>query len=375
MAVSKTAHGGSSPSARATLSQDYEFRNPVIFLYLEINLTKNNNSNIIYNINLEYKLYYTKVVLLKFINNEKEIFMNIIEVKNFTKKFGDFIAVDNISFEVEKGSLFSFLGPNGAGKSTTINTICTLYKKSEGIIKIAGFELGKNDDDIRHKIGVVFQESILDNLLTVRENIKLRASFYGIKGKEFENRLKEMSKVIKIEEFLDKKYGELSGGQKRRADISRALINEPEILFLDEPTTGLDPQTRINVWDTLKSLQKEKGITIFLTTHYMEEAAASDRVLILDHGKIIENDTPDNLRVKYSSDLLKILPKNKEELIESLKVKYSIKNDTFIIPLKDSIEALNILNGISSNIEAFEVVRGNMDDVFVSLTGKEIRGE
>ena len=299
--------------------------------------------------------------------------MNIIEVKNFTKKFGDFIAVDDISFEVEKGSLFSFLGPNGAGKSTTINTICTLYKKSEGIIKVAGFELGKSDDDIRNKIGVVFQESILDNLLSVRENIKLRAGFYGIKGMEFENRLNEMSKIIKIEEFLDKKYGELSGGQKRRADISRALINEPEILFLDEPTTGLDPQTRINVWDTLKSLQKEKGITIFLTTHYMEEAAASDRVIVIDHGKIIENDTPDNLRIKYSSDLLKILPKDKEKLVKSIKLKYSIKNDTFIIPVKDSIEALNILNGIQDNIEAFEVVRGNMDDVFVNLTGKEIR--
>ncbi|MDD2376219.1 MAG: ABC transporter ATP-binding protein [Clostridia bacterium] len=301
--------------------------------------------------------------------------MNIIEVKNFTKNYGNFTAVDDISFEVEKGSLFSFLGPNGAGKSTTINTICTLYKKNSGVIKIADFELGKDDDAIRNKIGVVFQESVLDNLLTVRENIKLRAEFYGIKRKEFDNKIIEMSKVIKIEEFLDRRYGELSGGQKRRADICRALINEPEILFLDEPTTGLDPQTRINVWDTLKLLQKEKGITIFLTTHYMEEAAQSDRVLVIDHGKIIENDTPDNLRIKYSSDLLKVLPKDKDKLIKSLVVKYSIKNDTFIIPVKDSIEALNILNGISDNIEAFEVVRGNMDDVFVSLTGKEIRGE
>jgi multidrug/hemolysin transport system ATP-binding protein len=301
--------------------------------------------------------------------------MNIIEVKNFTKKYENFTAVDNISFEVEKGSLFSFLGPNGAGKSTTINTICTLYKKNSGDIKVAGFELGKNDDEIRSRIGVVFQESVLDNLLTVRENIKLRAEFYGIKGKEFESRLNEIANVIKIEEFLDKKYGKLSGGQKRRADIARALINQPEILFLDEPTTGLDPQTRISVWDTLKKLQKEKGVTIFLTTHYMEEAAQSDRVLVIDHGKIVENDTPDNLRLKYSSDLLKVFPKNKEELIKLLDVKYSIKNDTFIIPVKDSIEALNILNSISDNLEAFEVVRGNMDDVFVSLTGKEIRGE
>lgn len=301
--------------------------------------------------------------------------MDIIEVKNFTKKYGDFTAVDNISFKVEKGSFFSFLGPNGAGKSTTINTICTLYKKNSGEIKVAGFELGKDDDAIRNEIGVVFQESVLDNLLTVRENIKLRASFYNIEGKEFENKLDKMSKVIQIEEFLDKKYGTLSGGQKRRADIARALINEPKILFLDEPTTGLDPQTRINVWNTLKNLQKEKGITIFLTTHYMEEAAGSDQVIVIDHGKIIANDTPDNLRLKYSSDLLRVIPKDRDKLIKDLTVTYTIKNDTFNIPIKNSIEALDILNSIPDNIEGFEVIRGNMDDVFVNLTGKEIRGE
>jgi multidrug/hemolysin transport system ATP-binding protein len=305
--------------------------------------------------------------------------MNVIEVKDFTKKYGNFVAVDNISFEVEKGSFFSFLGPNGAGKSTTINTICTLYKKNSGTIKVAGFELGKQDDEIRNKIGVVFQESILDDLLTVRENIKLRAEFYNIKGSNFENQLNKISKIIKIDEFLDKRYGTLSGGQKRRADIARALINEPEILFLDEPTTGLDPQTRINVWNTLKSLQKEKGITIFLTTHYMEEAAGSDKVIVIDNGKIIASDTPDNLRIKYSIDLLKIIPKNKETLIEkltkNLKIDYTIKNDTFIIPVKHSMEALGILNNISDNIEAYEVIRGNMDDVFISLIGKEIRGE
>lgn len=301
--------------------------------------------------------------------------MNIIEVKNFTKKYGDFTAVDDITFEVEKGSLFSFLGPNGAGKSTTINTICTLYKKNGGTIKIADLELGKDDDAIRSKIGVVFQESILDDLLTVRENIKLRAGFYGIKGEAFKKKLESIAKVIKVDEFLDKKYGTLSGGQKRRADIARALINEPEILFLDEPTTGLDPQTRINVWDTLKDLQKEKGITIFLTTHYMEEAAQSDKVVVIDHGKVIANDTPDNLRLKYSSDLLKLIPKDREKLIKILKVEHTIKNDTFMIPIKNSIEALNILNSVSDNIEGFEVIRGNMDDVFVNLTGKEIRGE
>ncbi len=301
--------------------------------------------------------------------------MNIIEVKNFTKKYGDFIAVDNISFEVEEGSFFSFLGPNGAGKSTTINTICTLYSKNGGDIKIAGLELGKDDDEIRNKIGVVFQESILDKLLTVRENIKLRAEFYGIKGPEFENKLSKIAKIIGIEEFIDKRYGTLSGGQKRRADIGRALINEPKVLFLDEPTTGLDPQTRLSVWNTLKDLQKEKGVTIFLTTHYMEEAAGADKVVVIDHGKIVANDTPDNLRLKYSSDLLKVIPKDKEKLIKSLNVNYSIKNDTFNIPIKNSIESLDILNSISDNIEGFEVIRGNMDDVFINLIGKEIRGE
>jgi multidrug/hemolysin transport system ATP-binding protein len=297
----------------------------------------------------------------------------IIRVKDLVKKYGDNVAVDQVSFNVKRGHLFAFLGPNGAGKSTTINAICTTLRESSGQILVNGYEIGKNDEQIRNSIGVVFQESLLDSLLTVRENIRVRASFYKLTKEEFEAKLNEIKKEVGIEDFLDQRYGTLSGGQKRRADIARSLINEPKILFLDEPTTGLDPQTRLKVWEIIKKLQQEKHMTVFLTTHYMEEANEADDVVIIDHGKIVAQGTPNELRLNYSSDVLKVKVKDNNDFIKKLKRDFFEIGDIIKIPVSNSLEALKILKEFETEITSFEVIRGNMDDVFVNITGRDIR--
>ncbi|MDD3365576.1 MAG: ATP-binding cassette domain-containing protein [Syntrophomonas sp.] len=302
----------------------------------------------------------------------------IIKVDMLQKKYGQLIAVDNISFEVEQGEMFAFLGPNGAGKSTTINILCSILSKNAGKVIIDGFETGKQDSDIRKLIGVVFQDSVLDGLLSVQENLETRGAFYGLKGAVLKNRIVEVADAVNITEILKRPYGKLSGGQRRRADIARALINTPKILFLDEPTTGLDPQTRVSVWETIRNLQKEKGVTIFLTTHYMEEAAGADDVAIIDHGNIVVRGTPADLRVRYSLDQLRIIPNNNEQFIEfasrrGLQIKPG--PGMFTINIENSMQGLQILKDAEPLIQNFEVIRGNMDDVFINITGKELRSE
>lgn len=300
---------------------------------------------------------------------------DIITIKSLSKNYDNIKAVDDISFSIEKGSFFAFLGPNGAGKSTTINILCTLLSMSSGNVIIDGHVIGKDDKLIREKIGVVFQESVLDALLTVKENLEIRASFYGLRGAEFESRLAEISEATGIRDFLKRRYGKLSGGQRRRADIARALINTPKILFLDEPTTGLDPHTRRSVWRTIKTLQEEKKVTVFLTTHYMEEAAEADDVAIIDNGKIVAQGSPAQLRLKYSTDMLKIIPKSIQDYEAFLyRENIDFKNDrnVLVMPVKNSLEALSILKKSESMIDNFEVVRGNMDDVFLNIAGHHI---
>ena len=302
----------------------------------------------------------------------------IITVQMLQKKYGQIIAVDNISFDVKQGEMFAFLGPNGAGKTTTINILCTILSKNSGDIIIDGFEISKQDDKIRNLIGVVFQESVLDGLLTVKENLETRGSFYGLNGQMLKSKIEEVAQIVNITDILKRPYGKLSGGQKRRADIARALMNTPKILFLDEPTTGLDPQTRVSVWETIRTLQNEKGVTVFLTTHYMEEAARADDVAIIDYGKIVARGTPAELRVKYSLDHLSIIPKNNEQFIKfatqrGLQIKEG--SGMFKINIENSMFGLQILKEAESLIQNFEVIRGNMDDVFINITGKEIRSE
>lgn len=300
----------------------------------------------------------------------------IIEVFNLQKSYGKVKAVKDISFLVNQGELFAFLGPNGAGKSTTIDIICTLLQLDSGTVIVDGHKLSKEDDKIRQKIGVVFQDSVLDNLLTVKENLMIRARFYPMSQKQCKEAVAQAAQVADVTEFLNRPYGKLSGGQRRRADIARALVHHPKILFLDEPTTGLDPQTRKSVWNTIRKLQREKGMTVFLTTHYMEEAATADQVVIIDNGIIAAQGTPLELKEQYSFDHLTVKPNDRfkfTNLLQAKQLTYREKEEIFSFRLKHTKEALPIIKEMESYIESFEVIRGSMDDVFINVTGKEIR--
>ncbi len=300
----------------------------------------------------------------------------IIEVKNLKKSYGNVKAVKDISFYVERGRLFSFLGPNGAGKSTTIDIICTLLACDSGEVLIDGNLLGKDDDKIRNIIGVVFQDNVLDSLLTVRENLTIRAGFYMNSKEKIKQAVLNAATATDVMGFIDRPYGKLSGGQRRRADIARALINTPKILFLDEPTTGLDPQTRKNVWDTIQKLKNETGMTIFLTTHYMEEAADSDYVMVIDNGEIAAKGTPTELKEKYASDLLRLFyidEKSLGQILDGLQCQYSKVSQQFVIKLPSTLSAMPILEKCREHINGFEVLSGTMDDAFIGITGKEIR--
>jgi len=299
--------------------------------------------------------------------------MKAISVSNLTKNYGDITAVNNITFDVEKNSFFAFLGKNGAGKSTTINIIATLLDMNEGDINVLGFKIGKDDKKIREKIGVVFQQSMLDGLLTVNENLKIRASFYGITDSDLKKRLAELDEFLEFSDFADQRYGNLSGGQKRKSDIARALLNWPEILILDEPTTGLDPKSRKDIWELINKLRVEKEITIFLTTHYMEEVLDASKVVVIDNGVILAQGSSEELRAKYSNDRVKIIPKNGlEKILQADNVDYYISNDTINIKLDSCFDGIEVVKKYEKHIEEFEILRGDMDDVFLNITGGKL---
>ncbi len=301
---------------------------------------------------------------------------NIIEVKNLKKSYGDIQAVKGISFYVEAGKLFSFLGPNGAGKSTTIDILCTLLSYDQGEVIVNDCKIGIQDDDIRKNIGVVFQDSVMDSLLTVRENLSIRANFYFRHKQIITQAINDAAIATDVMSFIDRPYGKLSGGQRRRADIARALIHTPKILFLDEPTTGLDPQTRKSVWNMINNLKEKSGTTVFLTTHYMEEAASSDYVIIIDNGEIAAKGTPTELKSEYANDLLRLACKDEQAVLKILNAEnylFSQVADQIIVKLPTTMSAIPILEKCKSYINGFEVLRGTMDDAFISITGKEIR--
>lgn len=301
-----------------------------------------------------------------------------IEIENLSKSYGNLKAVDNISFYVEQGSLFAFLGPNGAGKSTTISILNTFLKPDSGNVRIGGRVLGKDDSKIRSEIGAVFQESLLDPLLSVKDNLTFRGSFYGLRGKALKEAVNNAAEKTGVTEFLSRPYGKLSGGQRRRADIARALLNTPKILFLDEPTTGLDPQTRLAVWETVQKLQKESGITVFLTTHYLEEAENADYVVIMDGGKIAAKGTPVELKTEYVSDILRLYPINEksgdlENLLKNYGIYFTESKDSLQIPIASTFSALPLIEQTREYVFDYEVHKGTMDSLFVAVTGKEIR--
>lgn len=296
-----------------------------------------------------------------------------LTVKNLKKSYDNIQAVKNISFDVDKDSFFAFLGPNGAGKTTTIKIISTLLEKDQGDVKVFGHTLDEDNKSIKEKIGVVFQNNMLDNLLTVRENLEVRASFYGFNKVDFQERLNEIDAYLHIKDYLDQKYKQLSGGQRRKADIARALLNWPSMLILDEPTTGLDPKSRKDIWNLILKLKDEKNMTIFLTTHYMEEVKDANKVIIIDRGQIVAEGSSEDLRLKFSHDRLKIIPKNNlKEVLDKDNLKYTSNNGLIIIRLKDSFSGIDIVNKYKDHIKDFEIIRGDMDDVFLNITGREL---
>lgn len=299
--------------------------------------------------------------------------MNMIKVQNLTKKYGNFYAVDHISFEAEKGTMLGFLGVNGAGKSTTIHMLSTLLSPDGGTAELCGFTIGKQDHQIRRSIGIVYQQNCLDGLLSVKENLLCAGVLHGTSKSEAIAQLKRLSQILNLETILKKKYQTLSGGQKRKCEIAAALMHTPQILFLDEPTTGLDPATRQDVWAAVADLQKKEKITIFLTTHYMEEAAGADKIVILDHGKIITSGTAYELKEKYAEDKLRLYFHDaddtvKQEMIGRLEPKKKLarlSNGGIEIGIRSTKEAMPVLEAVQDRLDGLEVIQGNMDDVFL----------
>lgn len=300
--------------------------------------------------------------------------MNIIEVEHLVKNYKDVEAVRDISFTVEEGSFFAFLGINGAGKSTTINILCTVIDKTSGAVRIGGYDLDREREKIKGLIGIVFQNSVLDKQLTVKENLASRAAYYGLSKKEIRQRLSELCDTFDLGDIMNRKYMSLSGGQRRRVDIARALINRPKLLFLDEPTTGLDPMTRRKVWEVIHELRRETGLTVFLTTHYMEETVDCDDVVILDNGAIAAEGTPHQLKEQYAGNRLIWYTEESEHadaLLTEKGLDFTYSLDSYRITVSGTESAKKLISEIDG-ITDFEFIKGNMDDVFLTVTGKRL---
>lgn len=298
---------------------------------------------------------------------------NIIQIEHLSKSFGDVKAVQDISFYVKEGELFAFLGVNGAGKSTTISILCGQLKKDAGSVLIDGQTLDENPEAIKSELGVVFQDCVLDKSLSVQDNLESRAALYGITGEAFKKRLQELSSLLDLKDLLKRTVGKLSGGQRRRVDIARALLNHPRILILDEPTTGLDPQTRKHLWDVIAHLRKEERMTVFLTTHYMEEASEADFVVILDSGKIVAEGTPLQLKNGYTRDFITIYGLT-EEQAKTLAKPYEKIRDAYRISVSNTSEATDLILRYPDLFTDYEITKGKMDDVFLAVTGKSLTG-
>lgn len=298
---------------------------------------------------------------------------NIIEIDHLFKTFGDVKAVCDLSFRVKEGELFAFLGVNGAGKSTTINILCGQLERDGGSVLIDGADPKDNSDSVRRTLGVVFQNSVLDRELSVKDNLQSRAALYGIHGKAFEKRLSELAELLEFGDLLKRPVGKLSGGQRRRIDIARALLHRPKILILDEPTTGLDPQTRSILWHVVDDLRKKENMTVFLTTHYMEEAADADFVIILDHGKIVAEGSPLMLKNTYTGDFI-TLYNVREDDVKKLGAPYEPLRDAFRVTVENTAAATRMILKYPEIFSDFEITKGKMDDVFLAVTGKKLTG-
>ena len=300
---------------------------------------------------------------------------SVIEINNLNKSFKKLKAVDDLSFVVREGELFAFLGINGAGKSTTINILCGQLSKDSGSVRVNGCDLDKEPNAVKSEIGVVFQGSVLDKALSVRDNLESRAALYGIFGDSFNQRLDELSELLDFKDLIKRTVGKLSGGQRRRIDIARALLHKPKILILDEPTTGLDPQTRKLLWKVISDLRQSENMTVFLTTHYMEEAADADNVVIIDAGKIVAQGTPLELKNKYTTDFITLYTTD-EEAVRSLGVNYEEENGAYKLFVSSTKMANELISSNPELFEDYEITKGKMDDVFLNVTGKNLaKGE
>ena len=298
---------------------------------------------------------------------------DIIRITNLDKRFGSVHAVNDLSFKVKKGELFALLGVNGAGKSTTISIMCGLLKKDGGSAEVCGKNVETDMAEISSKIGVVFQNSALDMHLSVKDNLLSRAGLYGIFGEEAKQRINELAVLLDFKDITGRTVGKLSGGQRRRIDVARALIHKPELLILDEPTTGLDPQTRKKLWDVVENYRKTENMTVLLTTHYMEETADADYVIILDSGKISASGTPLELKNKYTGDFITVYNTD-ENVVKALGHPYEKIRDAFRISVKNTEEARDLIVKNPSVFSDFEITKGKMDDVFLAVTGKKLSG-
>ena len=298
---------------------------------------------------------------------------NIIEIKNLDKSFREVHAVNDLSLKVKEGELFAFLGVNGAGKSTTISIMCGTLPKDGGEVIIDGKNVDTDMKEITKELGVVFQTSVLDAKLSVKDNLMSRASLYGIMGAEAKQRIKELASLLNFTDLLNRTLEKLSGGQRRRIDVARALLHRPRILILDEPTTGLDPEARKTLWQVITDLRKQENMTVFLTTHYMEEAADADYVVILDNGKIAAEGTPLQLKNEFTGDFITLYHANENDM-KNLGLPYEIIKDACRVAVKNTEEARNLIMKYPSLFTDFEITKGKMDDVFLAVTGKKPEG-
>lgn len=298
---------------------------------------------------------------------------NIIEIENLDKSFQDVHAVNDLSLCVKEGELFAFLGVNGAGKSTTISIMCGMLAKDSGKVYIDGKDVDNDMREIAKELGVVFQNTVLDEKLSVKDNLLSRASLYGITGKAAKDRINELAELLGFKDILGRTFGKLSGGQKRRVDVARALLHKPKILILDEPTTGLDPEARKTLWSVVTSLRKNENMTVFLTTHYMEEAADADYVVILDSGKISAKGTPLELKNAYTGDFVTIYNAD-ESAVRALGLPCEAIRDAIRVAVKDTAQARDLILNNPQLFSDFEITKGKMDDVFLAVTGKKLEG-
>lgn len=296
---------------------------------------------------------------------------NAVTVRELRKSYGDIVAVDGISFDIPQGSFFAFLGPNGAGKSTTIGILASLLEQDSGEVTIFGGSPGEPGS--KRSVGIVFQDPKLDRSLTVRENLETRASLYGLSDADAADSASAVIGITGCSEFADRRYGELSGGQRRRADIARALVHDPELLILDEPTTGLDPKTRRLIWELIEGLNRDKGLTVLLTTHYMEEAAGADDIVVISGGRIAARGTPQELRDGYCSDRLVFVPKDGDSAREALasgNIGFKEEKGVFTVQLDRTADSVPIISMLGDNIESLEVRSGTLDEAFINIIGE-----